>query len=577
MFTRLARMCVVLGLVGVLLLKPAQPAYAASIIVNSLADNATGGNGLCTLREAINNANRVAGGDGTSGDCAAGSAATTMDTITFSVSGTILTSSALPAISGTGTQDTGYVTIDGGGNITLQRLAGTGAGLEIGHGADTTSNFVIKNLTIAAYTGQGIDLIRVSNATIDNVIITGIGNQGIRIQSGNTTGVTIQNSRIGVDSAGNASGNGGNGIQINDGADSVTIRNNTISANTGDGIQLAGAGGNASGHLIENNRIGVNVAGTSCGSPNTYGNGLIGIDIQGGVLNSTIQNNIIGCNGRTQTGGGNQGDGIEMSSGSTTGTQILNNYIGTNATGASLGNHQNGIDINGGTNSTIQGNTIANNGSSLSASNVNNDGIHIDGTTTDNHKITQNSIYNNGGSDPDGLGIDLNGDGVTANDAGDPDSGSNAKNNFPVIASAVGNGGTGQYDVTFSWDLRTGEGPWTIEFFCNKDGGGQGRSYQASTIIAAGTPSGSTTFSFTPVPGTCNDATNNRMTATATNNAGSTSEFSANVDPTAVVLRRVDARTTTPTALLLAEVVLLGLLCLIASGYVVHRAKSRRV
>jgi hypothetical protein len=51
---------------GLTLAAPIVPAHAASIIVNDLADNATGGDGACTLHEAINNANSDS--DTTSGD-----------------------------------------------------------------------------------------------------------------------------------------------------------------------------------------------------------------------------------------------------------------------------------------------------------------------------------------------------------------------------------------------------------------------------------------------------------------------------------------------------------------------------
>ena len=65
-------------------------AGAATIVVNSLADTVVSGDGVCTLREAILNAER----DNHSGatDCAGGNGT---DTITFSLSGTITILSGL--------------------------------------------------------------------------------------------------------------------------------------------------------------------------------------------------------------------------------------------------------------------------------------------------------------------------------------------------------------------------------------------------------------------------------------------------------------------------------------------------
>src|SRR3981081_4119436 len=79
------------GLLGV----GAAHAAGATIVVNSSADSATAADGVCTLREAINNAN--ANADTTSGGCVAGSSD---DTITFAstVAGTITLASTLPTI-----------------------------------------------------------------------------------------------------------------------------------------------------------------------------------------------------------------------------------------------------------------------------------------------------------------------------------------------------------------------------------------------------------------------------------------------------------------------------------------------
>ena len=88
-----------------------------------------------------------------------------------------------------------------------------------------------------------------------------------------------------------------------------------------------------------------------------------------------------------------------------------------------------------------------------------------------------NSVYGN-----TGLGIDLAEDGVTANDAGDGDTGDNDLLNYPVITSAVESGGS----VTVTFDLDVPAGTYRVEFFDNSAADGSGlararRSLAAST------------------------------------------------------------------------------------------------
>src|SRR5271167_4155826 len=97
-------------------------ARAATIMVTSLAD--PGAAGVCSLRQAITNAN----GQNQSGStgCAAGSG--NNDTIEFSVAGTILLGSTLPAIvSGETLTITGLttppgITIDGNNAVQLMQV-----------------------------------------------------------------------------------------------------------------------------------------------------------------------------------------------------------------------------------------------------------------------------------------------------------------------------------------------------------------------------------------------------------------------------------------------------------------------
>ncbi len=62
---------IVLSLIAIILFGLSSVIYATGITVDSMADNATAGDGACTLREAILNANFD--NDSTGGDCAPGS------------------------------------------------------------------------------------------------------------------------------------------------------------------------------------------------------------------------------------------------------------------------------------------------------------------------------------------------------------------------------------------------------------------------------------------------------------------------------------------------------------------------
>ena len=115
---------------------------------------------------------------------------------------------------------------------------------------------------------------------------------------------------------------------------------------------------------------------------------------------------------------------------------IQGNYIGTNAAGTAALANATGIRANHTTGLTIGGTT---NGAGNVISGNSGAGVNISDDSPDDYStvcVQGNSIYSNGG-----LGIDLGGDGVTANDTGDADTGPNYLQNFPVLASATAGGG----------------------------------------------------------------------------------------------------------------------------------------
>ncbi|KAM3091542.1 DUF4347 domain-containing protein, partial [Phormidesmis sp. 146-35] len=167
---------------------------------------------------------------------------------------------------------------------------------------------------------------------------------------------------------------------------------------------------------------------------------------------------------------------------------------------------QDGIRITAGTNQ-IQKNLITENGGA---------GIAIVGLT--NNRIGLNTITAN-----TGLGIDLGGDGVTANDLGDADAGANNLQNYPLLVTAEPVGGNTIVSGTLN---STASKPFRVKFFSNDSadasGNGEGQTYLGfSDVTTDASGNAIITFSATGA------LTGKFISATATDIAtGDTSEFS---------------------------------------------------
>src|SRR6185295_16458800 len=113
---------------------------------------------------------------------------------------------------------------------------------------------------------------------------------------------------------------------------------------------------------------------------------------------------------------------------------------------------------------------------------------------------------------------------VTANDNGDGDTGANNLQNFPVLSSAVSSGG----NTVLQGNLNSTPGSnFNIQFFsnpaCDPSGNGEGQTFLGTasmTTDAQGNANINTTLSVAVEPG-------QTITATATDSANNTSEFSA--------------------------------------------------
>jgi hypothetical protein len=134
------------------------------------------------------------------------------------------------------------------------------------------------------------------------------------------------------------------------------------------------------------------------------------------------------------------------------------------------------------------------------------------------NSVLRNSIHDNGG-----LGIDLGSNGVTPNDSGDGDTGPNGLQNFPFLTFAVSNGGVLTVFGTLENAPNTS---YSVELFanssCDSSGFGEGQGFLGATTVTTDAAGHATFQAAVPAPSGASF-----VTATATDPAGNTSEFSA--------------------------------------------------
>jgi uncharacterized repeat protein (TIGR01451 family)/CSLREA domain-containing protein len=468
-------------------------------------------------------------------------------------------------------------------------ISGNGNGILL-TGSTATGNLLVGNYIGVNVTGTGAvgnanAGVRLENDADNNTVggtssgarnvISG-NTDGIIITGANTTGAIVQGNYIGTNAIGDAIiGNSTDGIYLSNATNSLiggatTGAGNLISGNNS-GISVSGSGSNMA-VTIQGNLIGTNAAGTGAlgnldtgirliaSNANTIGgtspearniisaNGGSGSNDMGLLLqnsnNNLIQGNYIGADRSGNSALGNVGAGIYLGSGSTgntiggssasaqniivsnqvgisinaaTNNLIQGNSIGVGADGVTgLGNTQQGIYLlNGAQNNTIggtvtgAGNVIVNNG----------EGVTVISNSSTGNAIWGNSVYSN-----TTLGIDLADDGVTLNN-GALDTGPNRGMDFPVFSSAVISG------TRLIFAGYVGPTPNDTEFvnarieifISDNDAGGYGEGQRYLGFVIAdinGNFNGSLTVSSVIV--------GERLTATATNPNGNTSEYGPN-------------------------------------------------
>jgi hypothetical protein len=176
------------------------------------------------------------------------------------------------------------------------------------------------------YHNNGIDVAGDNNTiggskTGARNLISGNGRDGVLIDSG-ATGNLVQGNYLGTNAAGTLALPNGTGLEIlgpsNTVGGTAAGAGNLISGNGGDGVLINNG---ATGNQVQGNKIGTNAAGLTA-----LANGSQGVDILDGS-NNTIGGSAVGAGNLIS---GNTFEGILLESGAT-GNQVQGNIIGTDA------------------------------------------------------------------------------------------------------------------------------------------------------------------------------------------------------------------------------------------------------
>jgi len=527
------RIFFLIGAVGLLLVSGAEEARAGGLIVGSTDDS-----GPLTLRQAIQTANSSGGAD-----------VITFDPAVFPPGNpaTITLTDALPEIKGSG----GGVTIDGanaGVIVDGSSLADDASGLVVTSGNSAVSNVTIAAITVQGFPGDGI-LVCGGELPACTADVAAVEISGVTVSDNGPTGVHMKGNAVhDVDFVDcDIIGNGKSGLDIRSQQDASRIMIEGCAVdNNGDKTpfsQDTGVYVESDGQIVDftlrdssvsgNGALGMYLSSVEetvrpvIDNVDAIGNGAMGIGFSSAqpLTDLLFVDSAVDGNGsRFRNGLGTEVLAFQIVDATITGNSFSNNMASNPIGGVgfqvySQFERPSGLTI---TNNVMNGNvgpgvviitdTPGNepvDASVISENEVS--GNSGDGVTViDSRRIRISRNWISGNGD---IGIDLAGgptNGVTPNDAGDGDDGSNDFLNFPVINGVAGDSVVG-----------TACGGCSVELFVSDDdasGHGEGAAFIGETVAGGGS------FSIE----VCGVSAGGKVTATATDSSGNTSEFSAN-------------------------------------------------
>ena len=478
----------------------------------------TNDTGAGSLRQALADANSNAGPDTILFNIPQNDPGFSSDNGTW----TIQPLSPLPAISDS------ELVIDGSSQATF-----------IGTDTNPAGPEIVINGSQAGASTDGLQIFSSQNV-IQHLVINGFSSYGILVSGENAYDNEIVGNYIGTDAAGNDSVSNSLGIFIS-GASGTLVggpepdSGNLLSGNRVSGLYIMGDG--ARGTHIIGNRIGTNAAGDAA-----IGNLGIGLSL-------FASDNIVGGSGEGERNliSGNKEDGIRIAGDDNI---VMGNFIGTDITGsAAIGNIWDGIGIWGGDRNIIggtnpgEGNILAGNQSGIlihtndnvvSGNLIGTDvdgnalgnlfsGIHLSAGARSNHIGPQNTIAYNGlagirvyGSNDTTVANTITKNRIYSNASAGIDLVNDGNNNVapPVIEVATATQISGQAQANA-----------IVEIFSDTED--EGHTYEASVNADN---AGHFEWNYTPADSVAGP----NITATATDTAGNTSQFSQPKNVTSV-------------------------------------------
>jgi len=435
------------------------------------------------------------------------------------LNGVALNSASLNLIGGEAAGEGNIISGNTNAGVWLFRAAATNNSVQGNFiGTDSTGRAAIGNLTSGVLVEAPGNVIGGSSLGACN-LISGNGHIGVWLLNTNAHDNLVAGNLIGTALGGtNGLGNVNAGVGITDAA------NNQIGGTAASERNLISANG------FPINNGGVFIVGSKATGSKFFGN-FIGTDIHGQNALSNRYEGIYIVDGGSNVIGNELAGGGNLISGNTTrgirlinsiGNEIRGNLIGTKLDGVSaLGNGQFNVEFEAGCRNNSVGGVSAGAGNRIAYTGTFAGGpfagVRVRDLAT-NNLILGNAIFNNSA-----LAISFSGLAATANDTCDADGGANMRQNFPVLTEAYSGANTG---VRGYFDGRPNT-THRLQFFanpaCDASGSGEGQLYLGDKIVTTGAAC-SNSFVAT-LPGAV--SVGYVITATATDPANNTSEFSA--------------------------------------------------